>query len=1776
MRRMGGSGCGLMEGLRLRRAISVVLLALLVQLAPRAMAGDIAGTLKETGTNASVAGYVYAFNVSGGLVKASAFASGSYTITSLAAGSYYVKVTPTDGHIEQLYSGVTCAPCTTTVFTQPINPAGGTLVVVPASGTVSGIDFNALQKGGRIAGQVTDAQTGLPISNLPLSFYSNSGLNVGYSYTDASGNYTSFEGFPAGTYRVFANPFGDYLGHVYGAAGDCSSFGSCNMTSGTSFTVANPGTVVGINIAVTKGGHIAGTVASTLSGLPIQSIQVNVYDATGFLITQGFSDNSGAWISSAALKPGSYRCVAPAANLQGYVSEIYNDIHVIGTASAGTIASGAAITVAGGATTAGVDFNLETAGTASGLVTTPGQIAPSSVRIQIFNSSRGLVATATPNGMGEWQTPGLLAGSYYARTSSSVGLINEVYDNVPSPDPVGTSATAGGTLFAIAAGADTSGIDFILEQGGTLSGSVKAAATNNGISGMQVRAYDASGLYVTNAITASNGAWSIQGLVPGSYRLRTSNAQGFIEKIYSNISSPGAAATAGAIAAGTPVTATAGLNTSGLDFLLETGAQVSGLITSSQTGLPINNATISLYTADGNFLANASSNASGLWAFSTGLLPGSYRARSSNSQGFVNEIYNGMDSPGNAPSSATIAAGTPLTLVAGMPLSNVNFALAPGGTISGQVTSSASGLPITGVTVTLFNAAGNSVIGVNTNASGVWAVTTGLAPGTYYARTSNSLGFVNEVYGNLSDPGSSATTANVLAGTPIAVTGGTATTGIDFALDPGGTISGVVTSSATSLPIFGIFVGIANASGVNMGVVTSNASGAWTFGTGLPAGNYYARTTSAPGYVAEIYNNVPNPGYTTAQNPLTVGTPIGVTVGATTGGINFVLDPGGTISGHVVDPNGDPIVGMSVVIYNNAGALVTSATTTALGAWTNLAGLPTGTYFVRTPNSKGYVDEIYNNILSPGSATSDEIRAGAPIAVTAGSDTSGVNFVLEKGGLISGTVTSSSTGLAVADVNVDIYDGTGRRLSFLAPNSAGAWTTTTGFPAGLYYARTRNFSKYIDQSYNAFTCVSCLLPADGSPINVTKGATTSGINFALAPGASIEGTVTASESGAPLSGVSVQVYTAGGGIVTTVPTDATGKYRTATGLPAGTYRLMFSGLDRIAALYSPGGGGTPCINCAIPEAGPATDITVTTPSTNTGYDIALMPGGTIQGTVTSLSSGLGVAGASVITYDGTGRRIGYVTADSSGMWTKPGLPPGTYFAEALAAGFSSQVFDAVCSNCDPATGTPLTVAGTSPVSGVDFVLSPGASRPGGSTVAFVNSVHRERVTLVLSVDPNALATSVAVEYGTTASYGQSSASVDAGSGDVLVTRNITLSDLTCGTSYHYRIVSANAAGVSLGRDDVFVTQPCLSGSILSVSNVVIDEGDTGSRPAVFNVTLAPASASPVTVTVESASNSATAGADYVATGPFLVTFAPGEVLQTVSVAILGDVLGEGNETFVLNLTAPSGATLGAAQGVATILDDDAPGSKGDSNNSPALARSVAVNSGVGLGLGGPTSTSWFAMPLFANRSYQISAWPVVEDGATGAVAIAMDLYSDAIGSTAALPVPRNHAGPLEGSPNDAGGNARTQIFLPTLSGTYTLRLSGAGFTREDVQLMVRETTLFSPWFFVTTSNGYDAFYEIHNNTSEPVTVTLRGFGQTGTLVGVAHTFTLAANATAVKSAKSDLLITGDGSFGGTVLTHDGAFGAVSGNTTTLSPSTGLSFDSPFTPRVSATQGLPIR
>jgi hypothetical protein len=159
--------------------------------------------------------------------------------------------------------------------------------------------------------------------------------------------------------------------------------------------------------------------------------------------------------------------------------------------------------------------------------------------------------------------------------------------------------------------------------------------------------------------------------------------------------------------------------------------------------------------------------------------------------------------------------------------------------------------------------------------------------------------------------------------------------------------------------------------------------------------------------------------------------------------------------------------------------------------------------------------------------------------------------------------------------------------------------------------------------------------------------------------------------------------------------------------------------------------------------------------------------------------------------------------------------------------------------------------------------------------------------------------------------------------------------LTVGT----HVITAEYAGTAtfgassgtLSGGQVVRPQPTLS-----ISDASLNEGNSGTSALNFTVTLSAASNLTVTVNFATADNTGNAGVDYQATTLGL-TFNPGDTMKNVSVAIVGDVTNEADETFFVNISDPTNATISDAQGVGTIVNDDAPVLLIDDTTGRALA-----------------------------------------------------------------------------------------------------------------------------------------------------------------------------------------------------------------------------------------------
>lgn len=169
---------------------------------------------------------------------------------------------------------------------------------------------------------------------------------------------------------------------------------------------------------------------------------------------------------------------------------------------------------------------------------------------------------------------------------------------------------------------------------------------------------------------------------------------------------------------------------------------------------------------------------------------------------------------------------------------------------------------------------------------------------------------------------------------------------------------------------------------------------------------------------------------------------------------------------------------------------------------------------------------------------------------------------------------------------------------------------------------------------------------------------------------------------------------------------------------------------------------------------------------------------------------------------------------------------------------------------------------------------------------------------------------------------------------------------------------------------------------LSIDDVAVAEGDSGTKTATFTVSLSAASGRTVTADYTTADVTASAASDYTATAGTL-TFASGETSRTIDVTIAGDGAPEGDETFTIDLSNATNAGLADGQGTGTVLEDDS-----------AVAASVADVSAVeGSG------TLSFVVTLSGPRGVTVT----VDYGTADATASAGADYTAASGTVVFAP-----------------------------------------------------------------------------------------------------------------------------------------------------------------------------
>ena len=348
--------------------------------------------------------------------------------------------------------------------------------------------------------------------------------------------------------------------------------------------------------------------------------------------------------------------------------------------------------------------------------------------------------------------------------------------------------------------------------------------------------------------------------------------------------------------------------------------------------------------------------------------------------------------------------------------------------------------------------------------------------------------------------------------------------GIDFFLEPSlegsGSISGHVMDAEDGSPISGAIVYAYMENNPFFGVRTlSNDDGSYTL-PDLRSGTYRV-FAAAEGYFEQVYND------STGADGILVT----VVDGEDTSGIDFNLHKGGTISGQIVDGEGQPIAGANIEAYPqhdfepypDERNFYGWATTDENGNYT-ISGLGDASYIV----SAHVYGEWFN--ITRWYDNADRFEDATPVPVAFGDDVSGIDFVFdvttEVGSLAGRIIMEDGTPATQAWVRLESVD----RPNFYFygnahPDSDGNYVLRN-VPVGAYRVVLEYWTQWF---YNVMWYDGATNPEEATPVEILADQRTEGIDFEI-PGADgvLQGTVT-DKSGKPIANAFIQISSDGFG-----------------------------------------------------------------------------------------------------------------------------------------------------------------------------------------------------------------------------------------------------------------------------------------------------------------------------------------------------------------------------------------------------------------------------------------------------------------------------------------------------------------------------------------------------------------------------------------------------------------------------------------------------------------------
>jgi len=460
--------------------------------------------------------------------------------------------------------------------------------------------------------------------------------------------------------------------------------------------------------------------------------------------------------------------------------------------------------------------------------------------------------------------------------------------------------------------------------------------------------------------------------------------------------------------------------------------------------------------------------------------------------------------------------------------------------------------------------------------------------------------------------------------------------GIDFLLEKAGTITGHVYEDDGETPI--------GEASVEAHDFETGDWAAWT--ETLPDGSYTLLVSSGTytvnvfrveGWCDQYYLNTPY---------WDEATPVSVSVPDETGGIDFVLQRGATITGHVYEDDGSTPIAHAWVRAEDAtsGDWLAGDDTDTTGFYS--ISVPSGRYKVRA-EADGWPTQYYDGVTHSDEATI--------ITLTAPEERTGIDFVLQRGGSITGYVYEDDGVTPIPGASVDVHEfGTWNWVGWAETLPDGSYTFWV--PSGTYRVHVFDVEGWLEQFY-----LNTPYWEEATPVSVSAPDETSGIDFVLQPAATISGHVYQDDGVTPIGHAWVRAEDAtSGDWVAGDDTDQNGSY--SISVPSGSYKVRAEA-DGWPTQYYDG----------VTHSDEATIITLTAPEERTGIDFVLQRGATISGHVYQMDGVTPVGGAWIAIFDATDWMAGGNTQDDGSYSFS--VPSGSYKVKAGADGWLEEWYD---------------------------------------------------------------------------------------------------------------------------------------------------------------------------------------------------------------------------------------------------------------------------------------------------------------------------------------------------------------------------------------------------------------------------------------------------------------------------------------------------------------------